>query len=82
MTGTRVDILDASTREVVGRCYGPTLAGRCPQLDPKGNPPCAGHRIVALGGGPEMWLRWIPPSARRCPLAWDQDVGTVESAQG
>lgn len=79
MNGTRVDILDASTDVVVDHCYGPTLAGQCPRLNADGSPPCTGHRIVPFGAGPESWLRRVPPTARRCPLAWSQDVGTVES---
>jgi hypothetical protein len=79
MNGTRVDILDASTGEVVDHCYGPTLAGQCPRLDQDGVPPCNGHRIVPLGAGPESWFRWVPPTARPCPLSWNQDVGTVKT---
>ena len=77
MTGARVDILDASSGEVVGHCHGPTLAGQCPRLDQEGTPPCIGHRIVPLSAGPDGWLRWVPPTARYCPLAWDEDTGTV-----
>jgi hypothetical protein len=78
MNITRVDILDASTGEVVDHCYGPTVAASCPCLDQEGVPPCAGHRIVALGSGPESWGRWIPITARHCPLSWNQEVGSVQ----
>jgi hypothetical protein len=80
MTGTtRVDILDASTGDVVDHCYGPTLADLCPRLDQDGSAPCHGHRIVPLGAGPESWLRWVPSTTQGCPLTWNQDVGAVES---
>jgi hypothetical protein len=77
MNITRVDILDASTSEVVDHCYGPTLAGHCPRRDPDGLAPCTGHRIVPLGAGLESWGRWVPTTAWHCPLSWNQDVGTV-----
>lgn len=79
MNITRVDILDVSTTEVVDHCYGPTLAGLCPRLDQDGFVPCHGHRIVPLGAGLESWGRWVPATARHCPLSWNQDVGTVET---
>lgn len=76
MGGTRVDILDASTREVVDHCYGPTQAGRCPRADRDGIVPCSGRCIVPLGEGPECWLRWVPPASRRCSLVWNPDATT------
>jgi hypothetical protein len=79
MNGTRVDILDASTGEVVDHCYGPTLAGLCPRLDQEGIPPCSGRCIVPLGAGPESWLRWVQPTTRHCPLSWNDDAGRFET---
>lgn len=79
MNITRVDILDVFTNEVVDHCYGPTLSGQCPRLDQDGTAPCHGHRIVPLGAGLESWGHSVPSTARRCPLAWNQDVGTAKA---
>lgn len=71
MAEGRVDILDHRTRQVLGHCYGPTLAGGCPGAGADGVVPCAGHLIASLAGGPEHWMVRVPPGSRRCPLAWE-----------
>jgi hypothetical protein len=71
MTEDRVDILDETTREIVGHCYGPTAVGDCPGADADAVVACAGCRIAPTGGGAGYWLLWVPPGSRQCPLAWD-----------
>ena len=48
---------------------------------PGGRHPAWGteNRIVPLGAAPASWGHWVPATARRCPLSWNQDVGTVET---
>jgi hypothetical protein len=70
MSEARVDILDATTREVVDHCHGPTLGGACPRTGESGVVFCHGRRIVPLGQGPERWLLRVAPTSRQCPLAW------------
>jgi hypothetical protein len=70
MSEARVDILDATTREVVDHCYGPTLGGTCPRAGQAGIVFCHGRRIASLGDGPERWLLRVAPTSRQCPLAW------------
>lgn len=66
----RVEILDAATLEVLGRCPGPTPAGKCPRADRHGVVACAGCRIAPGDADPEYWLVEVPPRSRHCPLAW------------
>ena len=69
-----VDILDATTLEVVDHCYGPTAGTICPRSGPDGVVACAGRRIAPTDAGPEYSLLWVPPGSRQCPLAWNLEV--------
>jgi hypothetical protein len=70
----RVDIMDASTGQVVDGCYGPALGGTCPRAGRSGIVPCNGRRVAPHGHGPETWLVWVPPTTQHCPSAWNLDA--------
>ena len=76
MTDERVAILNNTTREIEGYCYGPAGTGQCPQAAPERIVACAGRRIAAPNANPLYWLMPVPANCRQCPLAWDlESVG-------